>query len=89
MNNLRNFVIMPPVKLERFIESDVKSIFFRKNDVIFKKGEETKYLYLIYKGEVNIIKEIDKGEESSFVSSRNDISIESIQDQAKKINYSK
>lgn len=89
MNNLRNFVIMPPVKLERFIESDVKSIFFRKNDVMFKKGEETKYLYLIYKGEVNIIKEIDKGEESSFVSSRNDISIESIQDQAKKINYKK
>ena len=89
MNSLRNFVIMPPIKLERFIESNVKSIFFRKNDVIFKKGEETKYLYLIYKGEVNIIKEIDKGEESSFISSRNDISIESIQDQAKKINYKK
>ena len=87
INNLRNYIIMPPVKLERFVESDVKTLFFRKNDVIFKKGEETKYLYFIYKGEVNIVKEVDKGEESSFIFSRNNVSIESIQDQAKKINY--
>ena len=80
---------MPPAKIERFVESDVKILFFRKNDILFRKGEETKYLYFIYKGEVNIIKEVDKGEESSFISSRNNVSIESIQDQAKKINYKK
>lgn len=87
MNNLRNYVKMPTIKLERFIESNIKSLFFRKNDIIFKKGEETKYLYLLYKGEVNILKDVEKGDESSFISFRNDISIESILKRAKKINY--
>ena len=89
INNLKNYLVIPPVKLERFIESNIKSLFFRKNDILFKKGEETKYLYLIYKGEVNIVKDIKEGEDTSFISERNNISIESIQKQAKKINYKK
>ena len=47
MSNLRQYVLMPPAKLERFIESDVKTLSFRKNDIIFKQGEETKFLYFI------------------------------------------
>ena len=89
MNNLKNYLTIPSAKLERFVEKNVTPLFFRKNDIIFKKGEETKYLYLLYKGEINIIKNVDKGEESSFISARNNVSIESIQNEAKKINYKK
>ena len=90
MNNLKNYLKMPYIKLERFIKSNIKILFFRKNDVLFKKGEETKYLYLIYNGEVNIkIKDFDKGEESSFISGKKNVSIESIQKNAKNINYIK
>ena len=87
MNNLRNYITISHTKLKQFIEENVKSLFFRKNNIIFKKGEETKYIYLIYKGEINIVKDIDKGEDSSFIGSRNNISIELMQKNAKKINY--
>ena len=87
MKNLRNYIIIPQIKLERFIDTNVKSLFFRKNDIVFRKGEETKYIYFIYKGEINIVKDIDKGEDSSFITSKNNVSIEFIQKKAKNINY--
>ena len=87
IKNLRNYVIIPQIKLERFIEANVRSLFFRKNDIVFKKGEETKYIYFIYEGEIDIVKDIDKGEDSSFISNKNNVSIELIQKKAKKINY--
>ena len=89
MSNLRQYVLMPPAKLERFIESDVKTLSFRKNDIIFKQGEETKFLYLIYKGEVNIIKDVDKCDDSLLISPKNNLSVETLQNKAKKINYKK
>ena len=88
MDNMNNYMQMQYNKLESFTKTDIKLLFFRKNDVVAKKGEETKYLYFIYDGEVNIkIKDIDKGEEISFINQKKKIPIEIIKKQAKKINY--
>ena len=88
-NTLKRHLTISNAKLERFIESNVKNYFFGKNDIIFKRGEETKFLYFIYKGEVNIIKDIGKGVDISFLTREDCLSVESIQKRAKKINYKK
>ena len=88
-NNLKRHLTISQAKLERFIESNVKNYFFKKNDIIFKRGEETKHLYFIYKGEVNIIKDIGKGVDISFLTKDDSLSVESIQKKAKRINYKK
>ena len=88
-NNLKQHLTISQAKLERFIESNVKNYYFKKNDIIFKRGEETKNLYFIYKGEVDIIKDIGKGVDITFLTKDDSLSVESIQNKAKKINYKK
>ena len=87
INILNKYITIPQVKLERFVVSDVKMLFFKKNEIIFNEGDENRHLYIIYNGEANLIKNISKGEEHSIISSSNDISIDKIQKKAKKLNY--
>lgn len=87
VNNLKRFMTIPRIKLDRFIQSNVKIFCYKKNDIIFKRGEETKYLYLIYKGEISILKDIGKGEDISFISKDDSVTIESMQKKANRINY--
>ena len=88
INILNKYIFMPQVKLERFVGSEVKMIFFKKSEIIYNEGEENRYLYLIYDGEANLIKNITKGENYSLITnSFDDIKVEAIQKKAKKINY--
>ena len=88
INILNKYMFMPQVKLERFVGSEVKIIFFRKSEIIYNEGEENRYLYLIYDGEANLLKNITTGENHSLITnSFDDIKIEAIQKKAKKINY--
>ena len=88
VNILDKYIFMPQVKLERFVSSEVKIIFFKKSEIIYNEGEENRYLYLIHEGEANLVKNIRKGEENSLITnSLDDIKIELIKIKAKKINY--
>ena len=88
INTLSKYIYMPQVKLERFVLSDVKMLFFKKSEIIYNEREENRYLYLIYDGEVNLLKNISKGEESSLITnSFDEIKVEKIQKKAKKIDY--
>ena len=85
---LTNYLYMPQVKLERFVNSYAKMIFFKKGEIIYNEGEENRYLYLINEGEANLLKNITNGEEDSLITnSFDDIKIEKIQKKAKNIDY--
>ena len=88
VKTLSKYLYMPQVKLERFVLSDVKMLFFKKSEIIYNEGEENRYLYLIYDGEVNLLKNISKGEDHSLITNSFDkIKLENIQKKAKNINY--
>ena len=80
-----NFVKMPTVKLERFILNNIETLFFSRNEIIYKEGEENVYLYIIYKGEANLIKNLNEGEFSYIVKQNEPIKY--IQKKAKCISY--
>ena len=79
------FIAIPLIKLERFISHHIEILFFQKNDIIYKEGDKNKCLYLIFNGEANLLKNINKGE--FFVLSKFNQSIEKIQEKAKNIDY--
>jgi CRP-like cAMP-binding protein len=83
---LRAYTNMPNIKLERFILNNIQTLFFRRNEIIYKEGEENISLYIIYKGQANIIKNINKGE-FSYITKFNE-PIKNIQKKAKYISYS-
>ena len=88
LNILTNYIFMPKVKLERFVNSQIKLLFFKRSEIIYNEGEENRYLYLINEGEANLLQNIYKGEEQSLINtSLDEIKIERIQKKAKKINY--
>ena len=62
MKFLKNFSSIPSVRLEKIILNNVKYFFFKRNKVIYKEGEKNNGIYLIYKGESIIVKNIKKGE---------------------------
>ena len=82
-----SFITIPLIKLERFISNYVELLFFQKSDLIYKEGDKNKCLYLIFNGEANLIKNINKGE--FFVLSKINQSMARIQEKAKNIDYVK
>jgi len=87
INILNKYLTMPFVKIERFVLSESKLLFFKKNEIIYNEGDENKHLYIIYRGEANLIKNITQGEKHSIINSLEDINIEKIQKKAKKLDY--
>ena len=87
INILNKYIFIPEFKLERFISSEVKMLFFKKNEIIFKEGDENRYLYLIYSGEANLLINMSQGEKHSLFNSFDEIKIEKIQKKAQKLNY--
>ena len=81
------YLIIPLIKLERFIMKYVEILFFRKNDIIYKKGDTNKSLYLIFNGEANLMANINEGE--FFVLSNSNQSINRLQEMARNIDYIK
>ena len=58
----KKFSRIPNVRLEKYILSNVQTLFFRRNKIIYKSGENNNSLYLIYRGEAIIINDINQGE---------------------------
>ena len=58
----KKFGRIPNVRLEKYILSNVQTLFFRRNKIIYKSGENNNSLYLIYRGEAIIINDINQGE---------------------------
>ena len=79
------YLIIPLIKLERFIMKYVEILFFGKNEIIYKKGDMNKSLYLIFNGEANLMANINDGE--FFVLSKSNHSINRLQEMAKNIDY--
>ena len=86
MSFFRAYTNMPNIKLERFILNDIQTLFFRRNEIIYKEGEENICLYIIYNGQANLIKNIKEGE-FSYITKYNE-PIKNIQKKAKFISYS-
>jgi CRP-like cAMP-binding protein len=81
-----NYTKIPSIKLERFLSSNVQTLFFRRNEIIYKEGEDNINLYIIFIGEANLIKDINE-EEFSYLIKYNE-SIKNLQRKASNINYS-
>ena len=79
------YIIIPLIKLERFLMKYVEILFFGKNDVIFQKGDLNKSLYLIFNGEANLMANINEGE--FFILPKSNQSISHLQEMAKNIDY--
>ena len=58
----KKFGRIPNVRLEKYILNNVQTLFFRRNKIIYKSGENNNSLYLIYRGEAIIINDINQGE---------------------------
>ena len=80
-----NYTKMPNIKLERFITNNVQTLFFRRNEIIYKEGEDNIYLYIIFIGEANLIKNVNEEEFSYFI--KYNESIKNLQKKARHINY--
>jgi CRP-like cAMP-binding protein len=87
INILNKYLTLPQVKIERFVLSESKMLFFKTNEIIYNEGDENKHLYIIYRGEANLIKNIKQGEKLSIINSLEDINIEKIQKKAKNLDY--
>ena len=72
-------------KIERYISNSVENIYFRKNDIIYREGEKNTSLYLLFRGEANLIINMNK---SSFDILPNfQLPIKTIKDNARNIEY--
>ena len=80
-----SYITIPLIKLERFILNHVEMLFFGKNDIIYREGDKNQCLYLIFNGEANLLKNINKGE--FFILSKFNQSINRLKERAKNIDY--
>ena len=81
---LRSYMTLSAYKIEGIIQN-IKTLYFRKGEIIYKEGDINRSLFLIYKGEAKLIKKIKNGE-FHFIGKLND-NINNLQKKARKINY--
>jgi len=81
---LKNNKINSFLKIERVI-NNMKILYYRKGEIIYKEGEENTNIYLVYKGETKLVKKIKNGE-FTYIENLND-NIYKIQEKAKNLNY--
>ena len=88
-NMLKNFLMkymtLPAIKIERFIQTNIKTLFFKRNEVIYREGDNNSFLFMINNGEANLIQNFYKGEYSCLMKYQypNDY----IKNMAKRIDY--
>ena len=87
MNFFNDYLPLPPTKIERYISNSVEDIFFRKNDIIYKEGDKNIYLYLLFKGETNLVVNINKNRFDILPNLS--LPISKIKENAKNIEYGK
>ena len=81
---LRSHTTLSAYKIEGIIQN-IKTLYFRNGEIIYKEGDINRSLFLIYKGEAKLIKKIKNGE-FHFIGKLND-NINNLQKKARKINY--
>ena len=81
---IKKYMTLADYRIENIILK-TKNLFFRKGDIVYKEGDITKSIYLIFKGEAKLIKKI-KGGEFNLISKLNE-SILNLQNKAKNIDY--
>ena len=83
---LRNNVTLTANKIDNII-LDMKVLHFKKGDIIYKEGDINKTIFLIYTGEVKLIKNVKNGE--FYLLDKFNESIINLQKKAKNVNYLK
>ena len=84
-NFLMTYMTLPAIKIERFIQNNIETLFFKRNEVIYREGDNNSYLYMINSGEANLVQKFSKGEYSFLV--KYQYSDEYIKNMAKRIDY--
>jgi len=81
---LRNNVTLTANKIDNII-LNMKVLHFKKGDIIYKEGDINKSIFLIYKGEVKLIKKVKNGE--FYLIDKFSESIINLQKKAKNVDY--
>ena len=88
-NMLKNFLMkymtLPAIKIERFIQTNIKTLFFKRNEVIYREGDNNSFLFMINNGEANLIQNFYKGEYSFLM--KYQYPKDYIKNMAKRIDY--
>ena len=84
-NFLMRYMTLPAIKIERFIQNNIETLFFRRNEVIYREGDNNSYLYMVNDGEANLMQNLNKGEYSYLL--KYQYSTEYIKDMAIRIDY--
>ena len=81
---LRNNVTLTANKIDNII-INMKVLHFKKGDIIYKEGDIKKSIFLIYRGEVKLIKKVKNGE--FYLIDKFSESIVNLQRKAKNVDY--
>ena len=88
-NMLKNFLMkymtLPAIKIERFIQTNIETLFFKRNEVIYREGDNNSFLFMINNGEANLIQNFSKAEYSFLM--KYQYPSEYIKNMAKRIDY--
>ena len=84
-NFLMQYMTLPAIKIERFIQNNIETLFFKRNEVIYREGDNNSYLYMINSGEANLVQKFSRGEYSFLL--KYQYSDEYIKNMAKRIDY--
>jgi CRP-like cAMP-binding protein len=84
-NFLMRYMTLPAIKIERFIQNNIETLFFKRNEVIYREGDNNSYLYMVNDGEANLVQNLNKGEYSYLL--KYQYSTEYIKDMAIRIDY--
>ena len=82
---LMKYMIIPETKIDRLIQSDIQTLFFRRGEIIYREGDINTFLFLINSGEANLFQNFQKCEYSFL--QNNQYSMEFIKNMAKRIDY--
>ena len=82
---LMKYMPIPETKIDRFIQNDIQTLFFRRGDIIYREGDINSFLFIITSGEANLFQNFEKCEYSFM--KNNQFSLELIKNMAKRIDY--
>ena len=79
------YMRIPETKIDRFIQTDIKTLFFRRGEIIYREGDVNSFLFLINTGEANLVQNFEKGVYTFLQNGQ--FSINFIKNMAKRIDY--
>ena len=82
---LMKYMRIPETKIDRFIQTDIKTLFFRRGEIIYREGDVNSFLFLINTGEANLVQNFEKGVYTFLQNGQ--FSINFIKNMAKRIDY--